>query len=252
MEAMENRLRKRQTRPSAKRIARKASGAVVLVSVIALVFVGLALAGSSTEVLGYQIDFLGFQDNNNGTSTWSYAITASGDETAGLSHWVLGIDNCYSNPVIIEPYTTPTGAEFGCGTTYTCQESTCQGVEYVDPDPTTGVTGIKFEECSPQLEKDNPVTHIFQVTVTGVPNQGGDVQVGVKAGQPGATGWVTGPACGPNAITLQSLDARPRQALPVLDYWAPLASCFGSEVVGRSRLPILPAKPGTTSSQGTT
>lgn len=182
-------------------------GAVIAVAAI-LLLTGLALAGSSTTLLGYQIDYLSFTDNGNDTSTWTYAVTAGGDEQFDLSHWTLGIEACYDilTPANDAEYTTLTTG-FGCGTTYTCEASTCTVKHGLDD--TTGVTGIKFEDCEPQLGPEAPLprTHIFQFTVAGVPIQGGDVDVAVKAGAPTGVGSITGPACSPTAVALNDFRA---------------------------------------------
>ena len=175
----------------------------VLALVLVLAFTGLALAGSSTTLLGYQLDYLGFVDNGNGTSTWTYAFTATPSATRALSNWALNLESCY-DIVKVEKQTITTG--YGCGTTYNCQAATCQ-VSY-GKDPHTGFYGFKFENCSPQLDPDMaPVTHVFQFTLKGVPITGGDVNVGLKAGQGQESGLIHGPACSPNAVALNSLGA---------------------------------------------
>lgn len=198
--------------------------ASLLAVILLLVSAGLVVAATTITLLGYQIDFLGFTNNPDNTSTWTYAVTADGDEEKGLSHWTLGIDACFGS--IVAPangaqYTTKTGAEFGCGTTYNCEAAQCTVVYGIDP--TTGVNGIKFEDCSPQLTGNalaagaassgpaaaeaTPRTQIFQFTVQGQPNEGGPVTVALKPGQNTAEGTLIGPACKPNAVALREFDA---------------------------------------------
>lgn len=189
---------------------RRLSVPALLALVFVLAFTGLALAGSSTSLLGYQLDFLGFVNNGDGTSTWTYAVTATSAAERALSHWVLEIESCYR---IIAPeeysnYWTPTDAAFGCGSTYNCLKSKCK-IEW-GKDPVTGIPyGIKYEDCMQELDPDYaPVTHIYQFTVQGVPVNGGDVQIGIKAGpEKNVTSVITGPACSPNAVALGSLTA---------------------------------------------
>lgn len=183
---------------------------IVLALVLVLAFTGLALAGASTSLLGYKIDFLKFVDNGDGTSTWYYAVTATPQAERALSHWMLEINSCYR--IIAPPeysnYWTPTDAEYGCGTTYNCLASKCM-VEW-GKDPVTGIPyGIKYEDCMQQLDPDYaPVTHIYSFTVQGVPVNGGDVQVGIKAGrEKNVTSTITGPACTPNAVSLSNFSA---------------------------------------------
>lgn len=179
----------------------------IALAILILSFSAVALAGSSTTLLGYQIDYLGFVNNGNNTSTWTYAVTStSAAPTQALSHWTLGVGACYDivSPANGSQYTTPTTG-FGCGSTYTCEPTTCTVVH--GNDATTGVDGIKFEDCDPQLSKDPVRTHIFRFTVTGVPTNPGDVQVGVKPGNTTATGLITGPSCAPNAVSIASAGA---------------------------------------------
>ena len=199
-------------------------------AVLVLAFAGLALAASSTTLLGYQIDSLGFVNNGNGTSTWTYAITANGDEARALSHWTLGIGACYDivSPVNGSGYPTVTSG-FGCGSTYNCQASTCTVVH--GNDPTTGITGIKFEDCSPQLDGSSPLprTHIFQFTVDRVPSLGGDVTVGVKPGNEIAKGDIAGPACSPSTVALNDFSA---SGLPASAGWLLVAALIALGVTG--------------------
>jgi len=205
--------------------------ASLLAVILLLVSAGLVAAATTITLLGYQIDFLGSTNNGNGTSTWTYAVTADGDEDKGLSHWTLGIDACFG-PIVAPAngaqYTTKTGAEFGCGTTYNCEVAQCTVVHGTDP--TTGVNGIKFEDCDPQLggstlaagaAASGPAavdatsrTQIFQFTVEGATNAGGPVNVAVKPGRGTASGTLTGPACQPNVVALQNFGGSSTSAAP--------------------------------------
>lgn len=179
--------------------------ATLLVLVLIFAFAGVALAADSVTLLGYQFDLLGFTDNGDNTSTWTYAVTADGDETYGLSHWTLGIGTCYDviSPADGASYTTITDHPLCLDGTYTCIESECTAVHGLDP--TTGVDGIKFEDCDPQLGDNLLGTHIFQFTVDDVPIEGGDVDVAAKGGGGLEVGTITGPACGSTAVKLAGL-----------------------------------------------
>jgi hypothetical protein len=181
---------------------------VTLIAIIA--GAAVARADSTTTLLGYQIDLVSFKDNGNNTSTWTYAVTSDGDESKALSHWTLGIGACYrpiTTPANGSPYTTPTDSSLGCGSSYSCKQTQCTVVHGTDA--TTGINGIKYEDCSPQLDANNRGTHIFQFTVSGVPNQPSEVQVGVKPGNVTANGQILGPACSPTAVSLRELSAQP-------------------------------------------
>jgi hypothetical protein len=186
-----------------------------LVVTLIAIFASVAVthADSTTTLLGYQIDFAGVQDNGDNTSTWTYAVTSDGNESQGLSHWTLQVDACYQ-PIIApaneSTYTTPTDASFGCGSLYNCAQVQCTVVHGTDP--TTGINGIKYENCEPQLDRENQQTHIFQFTVRGVPNRAGYVQMGAKAGDDIAKSEIQGPVCSPNAVSIQELSAQPEPA----------------------------------------
>jgi hypothetical protein len=184
--------------------------APLLAASVFLLLAGLALASGTVTLLGYQIDFISAVDNGDGTSTWAYAVTADGDEERALSHWSLTVGSCFE-PILAPAdgsiYETPTTAELGCGSTYNCQSTQCD-VEY-GWDATTNIDGIKFMDCSPQLDSGQPLprTHMFQFTVTGVPAGYGDVGVGVKAGGSAPTSLIIGPTCEPTAVGLAHLAA---------------------------------------------
>lgn len=171
---------------------------------LAAIIVGVALAAGSVTLAGYQIDFLGFEQTGD-TSTWRYAVTASGDETSGLSHWTLELASCYDivAPANGSAYTTLTGITPCTDGTYNCQAAEYTVVH--GNDPTTLLTGIKFEDPDQQLSSANQVTHIFEITVQfDGTHSVADVGVGVKTGQGEPTGVISGPACVPTAVSLAS------------------------------------------------
>ena len=201
----------------------KAKFALPLVLLLLLTSVMTAVAGDYANVLGYEVTFLGAVDNpgNPPTSTWTYAVTADGDEPGALSHWSLTLDIA-TCAVVVAPaeasldvppyaYVTPTTDPFGfCDQAgITCVEGCYQEVTY-GYDPTTEIMGIKFADATNNgsgLEVANPgdpsLTHIFNIELLGVSaGAQADVPFGIKAPD-GATGLITGPVCNtPTAITL--------------------------------------------------
>ncbi len=145
----------------------------------------------SVDIAGFTVCFAGKDDNNDGTTTWTYAVQSDGkSNTPALSH--LTIQLCPTTYDYVEPghgdiYTTPAGYN-----TITGRE----GIEYVvqiGEDPTTGIGGIKFEEGEPLLGEDGAVeVDIFQFDL---PTQNivvGETNIGIKAA--GAyTGTIDGP-----------------------------------------------------------
>jgi hypothetical protein len=111
----------------------------------------------------YKITFLGFTDNGDGTSTWSYRV----DELScaqDLSNWMLELPAC----------TTVVGAS-------------PSPWEVVQLDPNFHLNGIKWQTGTGFQSGD------FSVTLTG-DLTAGTVQVGAK-GPDVAIGSITGPAC---------------------------------------------------------
>jgi len=216
--------------------------ATVLALIFVLIFSGLALAGSTTSLLGFTIDFLGVSKSGN-ESTWTYAVTATENAGAGLSHWQL--EWCLNGYVITSPpngssYTTPTDID-GCGDSYTCQAATYTVVYLEDKN---GLYGIKFESTGQQLSQDNQVTHMFQFTVSRVDiHYQGDIDVRVKAGGGGGAsgelGQITGPSCSgvPTAVTLSSLSASGGASKPwgVVTLLAVVALTGGAAGLARRR-----------------
>ncbi|HID93039.1 MAG TPA: hypothetical protein EYP60_02980, partial [bacterium (Candidatus Stahlbacteria)] len=56
---------------------------------------------SLTTLQGFKIEFLGVDDNDDGTYTWTYKITSDGDRrTPALSHWTLALCDNAINTVV--------------------------------------------------------------------------------------------------------------------------------------------------------
>lgn len=133
----------------------------------------------STGSSSFFIEFLGTSTDG---LTWTYRVTElSGKD---LSHWILGLCPAAYDSVVSWSPTVGPGIE---------------GVELVDPDPTTGVSGIKWDlkdNFDPNcVDRD---TREFSVTLdTLFPI--GTTEVGIKTGGRGsktATGFIAGPHCG--------------------------------------------------------
>lgn len=180
--------------------------ATFLALILTAVIVGVALAVDSTSALNYQIDFLGAEKSGN-TSTWTYAVTSSGDEANGLSHWTLELGSCYAIVAPTNSYTTPTDLDVCTGGTYDCQASNYTVVP--GNDPTTGLSGIKFEDPSPQLSSENIGTHIFEVVLQsdGEHFVADEIDVAVKTGGGEEVSRISGPGCVPTAVSLISFGA---------------------------------------------
>jgi hypothetical protein len=158
----------------------------------------------------FLVCFVGATDNDDGTSTWTYAVQSDDDRrTAALASWTLelcepAIDNV--DPGDRETYTTVTG--FGDVTGRS-------GIEYavrVGFDWTTGVRGIKFVSEFPHyLGAGGRIeTDIFQFTlltedVTATPIE---VNVAARGGVLPGWGFILGPECGATAVTLAAFTAQ--------------------------------------------
>jgi hypothetical protein len=80
----------------------------------------IAIPSTVTLANGYQITFLGYITNGDGTTTWSYRV----DELPGsqdLSNWVLGLPGC----VVVSAAPEPN--------------------EVVNPDPNAQINGVKWQ-----------------------------------------------------------------------------------------------------------
>ena len=206
----------------------KAKLALPLVLLLLLASVMTAVAGDVANVLGYDVMFLGAVDNpgNPPTSTWTYAVTADGDEPGALSHWSLALEIA-SCAVVVAPaeadldvppyaYVTPTTDPYGyCAQPgVNCVAGCYEEVSY-GYDPTTGVTGITFADATDNgsgLEVENmgdpSKSHIFAIELQGVSaGAQADVPFGIKA-PTAATGLISGPVCStPTAIALLPMPA---------------------------------------------
>jgi len=124
--------------------------------------------GDPVVVSGYTVTYMGSRDCN-GTTCFCYLVEGNG-EPPGLSHFTVGLPECIVWEDIVAY--SPDG-----------------DVEFVDPDPTTGVRGLKWDFG---LATDGSQMYCF--TLDG--NYGeGTIVVAVKAGQLAENAELPGPAC---------------------------------------------------------
>ncbi len=197
--------------------------ALLFAAFLTLTTFGVALAADTVIISNYEFKFLGATDNGDGTSTWTYAITADGDEgnRNGLSHWTLGLDACLTvvSPPAGVTYSTPTNHPYCSTPGVNCLQGNYPLVEY-GPDPTTGVTGIRFGDASnngSDLNRQNPGTHIFEITLAGADTSLiAPIPVGFKSGLGGFSNFIDGPICpSVTAISLASFDTAGTAGAPV-------------------------------------
>ena len=124
--------------------------------------------GDPVVVSGYSITYLGSNDCN-GETCFCYLVEGNG-EPPGLSHFVVGLPECIVWEDIVAY--SPDGE-----------------VVFSDPDPTTGVRGLKYDFG---LATDGSQMYCF--TLDGHYPEG-TVLVAVKAGQLADSAELTGPAC---------------------------------------------------------
>jgi len=129
---------------------------------VAVVLAAIAVIAPSSAVPIGNHDITFDSHTFDGTySTWTYRVTSGSDPS--LSHWVLTWCN--------------EGALIGCS----------EYCDYVTDDPTTGLTGIKFDKGY-----DDGDSRFVSFTLLGDFHEG-LVEVGTKAGGQIDFGYVTGP-----------------------------------------------------------
>jgi hypothetical protein len=107
--------------------------------------------------------------NENGNTTLTYSITSNPDGGNAVSHIVLAMEDCFSSDVLVSS-NDPQG-------------------QWIETDPTTGVTGIKLN-----TGYDNNETRTVTITLKGTVEIG-DITTAVKAGNRVTTGTLKGPIC---------------------------------------------------------
>lgn len=130
----------------------------------------------TTDGNSYLIEFLGTSD---GGKTWTYRVTEL--EGKDLSHWILGL--CMTEDEVVD---WSPGAD----------DAGILDVEVVDPDPTTGVSGIKWDVKDDYNNdgNDSGDAREFSFTLANV-YPVGTTEVGIKTDGT-ATGSIAGPHCG--------------------------------------------------------
>ena len=203
--------------------------AILIVLLAGTMIVGAALGAGSATLRNYQIDFV--EVTGTGPSrVWTYAITASGDESAAMSDWTLTIDDrCgykFSSPTGSGPgersYATLTGYIMQDGTnfcdTHTCQEANYEVHKFADT--IAEQRWITFQNADTPLASSNPVTHLFQMTIGSLDlsdHRIGDTGVSLDTGTgSAATGVISGPVCPPTAVKLVNLTASSSNTLQYL------------------------------------
>lgn len=173
-----------------------------IVLLFALLIPTAIVFAAETVTLGnFQIDLVSHETNQDGTDTFTYAVTAI-NPTQALSHWTLGIETCvdYLVSPLDGPYTTATDIASCTDGSYVCQEANYTVV--TGNDQTLSIFGIKFEDGDPQLVDGN--THVFQITVEELAYIE-PVTVGVKYGSSQPMAKIDGPVCGSGtAVSLAS------------------------------------------------
>lgn len=144
----------------------------------------LPFASATTVNYGdHSIEFLGVTGpDNDGLCTWTYEVCSG--ESPSMSHWI--IESCVG--------TTNEEIEWGIDPPM----SGGVKIEY-GYDPTTGITGLKFDDLPSDFGCADFWFKVKECTVT-------DQELGVKAGGDVYTGeYIEGPAHEPNAPEFPSV-----------------------------------------------
>jgi hypothetical protein len=220
---------------------------ILTIAILLSIFSGAFATGKATASYpvvtlgGYEVRLVGSVVSGQ-TSTWTYAVTATSALTNGLSHITFGVEFPCGYTVTAPPtgsYTTRIDVPY-------CSEPgvNCQVASYfveIGKDPTTGVSGVKFNAISNMLDIGNLKTHIFQITLLKT-SEGdtilGTVPLGLKAGTQNLTSPVAGAVCKPTAVTLSGLGAASTGAsmLAVVLPAAPLVLGLAALRLRRKRL----------------
>ncbi len=147
---------------------------VLLASIFTISMTGIPdVLASDTEILGgHTIEFVGVDYDPagypEGTSKWTYNVTATTGQGKGISHWVI----------------------FWCGGEDSVIDASWTPWSYGN-DPTTGVWGIKFDDLSETDDfKDETRTFWFVLNKN---YTSGQAEVALKDGLGTYTSYITGP-----------------------------------------------------------
>jgi hypothetical protein len=225
--------------------------ALLIALITGVLIVSVALGASSATLRNYQVDFVEVTGTGT-TRTWTYAITANGDESAAMSDWTLTIDDRCGYKFASPPGSAPGARTYATLTSYImkdgtdfCASHSCQAANYEVHkfiDSAAGQRWITFQNADTPLSSTNPVTHLFQMQVATLDLTDphiGDTGVSLDTGTgTAALGVISGPVCPPTAVQLVNLTAS--TGLPTT-YWAMLAGIFLA-LVGFAGLFILRKK----------
>lgn len=190
---------------------------IIVVSVLLLLLsaqVAFAYEVPDCITLGdFEVCFQGVtEDTDAGTVTWYYSIEGTGGDDGqvgqALSHWTLEICTGYT---VVEPTDSfETLAEVNGVTSN--EPNSLYEVEF-GPDNSTPVdiSGIKYNASGEQIDELGDL-HIFSFTTTSDETRIGDTLVLAKWGQGTSgegydSGLITGPVCGPTAVSMTTLSA---------------------------------------------
>jgi hypothetical protein len=139
----------------------------------------------ATSIGNHDVTYVGYVNNfpSAGQSTWFYTVT-SGSGPA-ISHVTFALGACLTAVPL------PAGAGTWSGSLPTPTLNPGAGSPVYGADPTTGVTGVKFD-----LGFSGGQTRNYYFTVTGALGEGTTL-VALKAGSGFVTGNVGGPSCNP-------------------------------------------------------
>jgi hypothetical protein len=157
-------------------MGRRSRVVVLLLAMIAIVSIGLAQSGAAVQLLSFSVSYGGrVYDSALNQTSFSYVV-AGVDQSPDLSHFDVGIPSCTPPLLVVE--TLPAEAvSFGT-------------------DPTTGVSGIKWD-----LPLSTSETRTYSIAFLGSVAEG-DVQVAVKAGNGFEIASLPGPSCQTASIDL--------------------------------------------------
>jgi hypothetical protein len=160
----------------------------VFFALVAALIAGLSLApapATATGIGNHDVTYVGYVNDfpSAGQSTWFYTVT-SGSGPA-ISHVTFALGACLTAVPL------PAGAGTWSGSLPTPTLNPGAGSPVYGADPTTGVTGVKFD-----LGFSGGQTRNYYFTVTGALGEGTTL-VALKAGSGFVTGNVGGPSCDP-------------------------------------------------------
>ena len=168
---------------------------IVFVALIAALAAGLVLSPApamATAIGNHDVTYVGYLNNypSAGQSTWFYTVT-SGSGPA-LSHITFSFGGCLvyvgAGTWTGDPTAQPPTVSLNAG----------GGSPVFGTDPTTGVTGVKFDQGFSGGQTRN-----YYFTVNGAVTEG-SILVAAKAGPGFTTGNITGPGCDAGTVQINA------------------------------------------------